>query len=200
MPEVEKPNKVAGALKQGPKSTRKSAVGTNDWLDDIVGTLTSITNAYNAKFTERPELLPVFLEQQKMLVDLTIQLVTLRYDVEAGQPPAQPPNGPIDKGSGGADDGPMEARIAALEKDMSVVKTDVAVIRSNYATKEDLHKELHLTTWKIIGAIALLTAAVYFLARNGADVHSASPQTAQTQASPVAPLPAERAKADQIPR
>ncbi|MRW93076.1 hypothetical protein GJ699_24045 [Duganella sp. FT80W] len=85
----------------------------------------------------------------------------------------------------GADDGLMEARTSALEKDMTSVKTDVAIIRSNYATKEDLHRELHATTWKIIGAIAILTAAVFFVARYAPDNRTpatpAPPATAQSK-------------------
>ncbi|HIR20905.1 MAG TPA: hypothetical protein IAC89_01595 [Candidatus Aphodousia faecalis] len=36
----------------------------------------------------------------------------------------------------------------------------------HFATKEDLQKELHGMTWKIIGAIAALVAVVYWIARN----------------------------------
>lgn len=69
--------------------------------------------------------------------------------------------------SDGGSEPPMELidRVNALEKDAAAIKLDVAVIRSNYATKEDLHKELHTMTWRIFGAAGLLTAAVYFIAR-----------------------------------
>lgn len=36
----------------------------------------------------------------------------------------------------------------------------------SFATKEDLQKELNAMTWKIIGAIAALVAAVYFITRH----------------------------------
>lgn len=47
-----------------------------------------------------------------------------------------------------------ESRLAYIEGRME-----------SFATKEDLHKGLHDMTWKIIGAIAALVAAVYFIAR-----------------------------------
>lgn len=98
----------------------------------------------------------------EQLVHLGLRMVTMRYDVVSGQPP----RGPVDNASGRGEDGDMEARITALEKDVAAIKTDVAVIRSNYTTKEDLQKELNGTTWKIIGAIALLCGAVFWMARN----------------------------------
>lgn len=36
----------------------------------------------------------------------------------------------------------------------------------SFATKEDLQKELNAMTWKIIGAIGALVAAVYFITRH----------------------------------
>jgi hypothetical protein len=78
----------------------------------------------------------------------------------------------------------MEARISALEKDVAAIKTDVAVIRSNYATKEDLHKELHAATWKIVGTIALLCGAVFWMART-----ITPPQPATAATSIAAPAP-----------
>jgi hypothetical protein len=169
------------------------------WMDSTIARLTTITNAYNEKFKEHPELLQMFLEQQKMLLGLTIELITSRHAIAPAQPPGPPPNSPIDNGGSGRDDGGMESRIAALEKDMSSVKTDVAVMRSNYATKEDLHKELHAATWKIIGAIALLTGAVFYLARTPtgapAPVAQSAPQTSQHAESKVQAKPT-----DQIPK
>lgn len=86
------------------------------------------------------------------------------------------------------DNGGMDARIAKLESiaektgtQLATLEKDVAVIKSNYATKEDLarvegairadmHKEFTAQTWRIIGAMltfgALLSAAVFFIARN----------------------------------
>lgn len=77
----------------------------------------------------------------------------------------------------------MDTRIAKLESDVHSIKTDisilktdifslktgVAVLRSNYATKENLHKEINSQTWKLVtfvcGFGGVLTAAVYFIAK-----------------------------------
>lgn len=89
----------------------------------------------------------------------------------------------------------MDARIIALEKDVATIKADVAVIRSNYASKEDLHKELHATTWKIIGAIGIGFAAVFWLARNVEPPRQLpqqttfSPQSSAAAAATVPPAP-----------
>lgn len=75
-----------------------------------------------------------------------------------------------------ANDRAMLSRIINLEKEMVAVRTTVEVIRSNYVTKEDLvraegalrveiHKELQLMTWRIIGVAGALVGAVYFIAR-----------------------------------
>lgn len=67
----------------------------------------------------------------------------------------------------------MEERIQKLEawaekttERIAAVERELGIIRSNYATKEDLHLELHSLTWKVIGAIAVLCAAVFWMARN----------------------------------
>jgi hypothetical protein len=63
----------------------------------------------------------------------------------------------------------MEARIAALEalstktgdrldrvdQRLTVIETDLAILKATSATKEDLHRELHATTWKLVVAIVL---------------------------------------------
>lgn len=70
-------------------------------------------------------------------------------------PEGQPPGG------GGGDD-VLEKRVDKLESDMSSIKENVAVIKSNYATREDLHKEIGAQTkWiaaTIIGTVALAIA------------------------------------------
>lgn len=87
-----------------------------------------------------------------------------------------PPSAPLDFQSRRADDRAMLSRIVNLEKEMMAVRTTVEVIRSNYVTKEDLvraegalrvelHRELQLMTWRIIGVAGALVAAVYFVAR-----------------------------------
>lgn len=179
----------------GAQTGAQEAALGEQWIDNAVVKLTAITNAYNEKFKQQPELLPIFLEQQKMLLSLTIELISLRYEHTIAQPPP-PPIGPVDSNSGSGDDGKMEARISALEKDMSAVKTDVAVIRSNYATKEDLHRELHAATWKIIGAITILVGAVFYLARTPV---LASPPTQQVSTPPPMTTPEQPKSADQIP-
>lgn len=65
-----------------------------------------------------------------------------------------------------------------------------------FATKEDLHRELHATTWRIIGATVALCAAVFWLARNVAPppqlIQPAS-RSQQTQAA-TQPVPFPAAK------
>lgn len=81
--------------------------------------------------------------------------------------PSEPPfasagEAPYDKG--------MDTRVARLEADVAALKTDVAVIRSNYATKEDLHKEINNLTWRLITFVCsfgtALVAATYFISRH----------------------------------
>ncbi|HEY4071567.1 MAG TPA: hypothetical protein VGM52_00535 [Herbaspirillum sp.] len=65
-------------------------------------------------------------------------------------------------------DGGMEIRIKRLEDDLATIKTDVAVIKANYASREDLHKELNAQTWNFVTFVAgigtALVAATYFIA------------------------------------
>lgn len=69
--------------------------------------------------------------------------------------------GVIDGGSGGGDNGGMEARVAKLE-DFAVETRDrltrIETKLDTFATKEDLHKALNEQTWKFIGA--MLTGCV----------------------------------------
>mgnify|MGYP004440977613 CR=1 FL=1 len=68
-------------------------------------------------------------------------------------------------GSGGGDD--MLQRIKTLEDKVATMATDIAVIKSNYATKEDLHKEIgSQTKWiaaTIIGTTGLALAVAKYL-------------------------------------
>lgn len=68
--------------------------------------------------------------------------------------PALPPR----HGGGNGGDDMLEARVKQLEVDIASIKTDIAVIKSNYATREDLQKELRIQTWSIVGAIFTITA------------------------------------------
>lgn len=68
-------------------------------------------------------------------------------------------------GGGGGDGGnidQMEARLAKLEglaektgDRLTNIERDLAVLKATSATKEDLHREMHSTTWKLVGAIVL---------------------------------------------
>lgn len=94
---------------------------------------------------------------------------------------------PLDNGDGAQEDHAMNKRITTAERDLASLKTDVAVIRSNYVTKEDLQRELHNHTWRIIGAIAALTAAVFFIARTSPDPRLQAPQATVAPATSTAP-------------
>ena len=86
----------------------------------------------------------------------------------------------FDGGGGGGYDSRMEERVKKLEaaaekttERLGTIERDLAVVKSNYATKEDIknlgmefHRELHATTWKVIGAMGLICAAVFWMARN----------------------------------
>lgn len=100
----------------------------------------------------------------------------------------------------------MEERIQKLEAwaektsdRIAAIERELGIIRSNYATKEDLHRELHSLTWKVIGAIAVLCAAVFWMARNVQPIDA--PRSAEQRVSPapgsagplVVPVPAKPA-------
>ncbi|SKC78479.1 hypothetical protein SAMN05445504_2403 [Burkholderia sp. CF099] len=74
----------------------------------------------------------------------------------------------IDGGGGGGHDDGMETRIAALEKGYLETRDRLIKIETKMdalASKEDLHRETHSQTWRIIGVAALLVAVVYYLAK-----------------------------------
>ena len=83
----------------------------------------------------------------------------------------------VDNRRGRAEDRRMADRLALMEKELATLAADVANIRLDYATKADLaqlesalYKVINEQTWKLVtwttGAMALITAAVYFIARN----------------------------------
>jgi len=79
-------------------------------------------------------------------------------------------------GNNGGQEPPMELveRVGRLELAVSGIEKDVAVIKSNYATREDLHKEISSQTWKLVTYVtslfitisSALVAATYFIAQH----------------------------------
>lgn len=76
-------------------------------------------------------------------------------------------------GGDGSNIDDMEARVAKLEDFAQDTRERLARIEARmdtFATKEDLQRELHTQTWRVIGALltagTLLTGIVYYIARN----------------------------------
>lgn len=65
----------------------------------------------------------------------------------------------------------MENETAKLDERLTALERDVAVIKSNYATREDLQRELSAQTWRILTFVCaffsifstLLVSATYFI-------------------------------------
>ncbi|MEI7569694.1 MAG: hypothetical protein ACOYMH_01620 [Zwartia sp.] len=63
----------------------------------------------------------------------------------------------------------MEARIIALEEFAVDARDRLARIETRldtFATKADLHRELHGMTWRLFGGASALVGIVYWIARN----------------------------------
>jgi hypothetical protein len=63
----------------------------------------------------------------------------------------------------------MEARIIALEEFAVDARDCLARIETRldtFATKADLHRELHGMTWRLFGGASALVGIVYWIARN----------------------------------
>ena len=63
----------------------------------------------------------------------------------------------------------MEARIIALEEFAVDARDRLARIETRldtFATKADLHRELHDLTWRLFGGASALVGIVYWIARN----------------------------------
>jgi hypothetical protein len=63
----------------------------------------------------------------------------------------------------------MEARIIALEEFAVDARDRLARIETRldtFATKADLHRELHGLTWRLFGGASVLVGIVYWIARN----------------------------------
>ncbi len=79
----------------------------------------------------------------------------------------------------------LTTNVATLTESITTLGTNVAVMQATYVTKEEFQKGLHVMTWKIIGVIALLTAAVSCLSRsNAAPPLQASAAVAVTPTAP----------------
>lgn len=103
-------------------------------------------------------------------------------------------------------DGSMEDRVKSLEafaKDardrLERVETRLDDARDRlvrietrldtFATKKDLHRELHATTWRIIGTIFALCAAVFWMARYIAPPPQPVQSASRSQQAPTAARP-----------
>jgi hypothetical protein len=63
----------------------------------------------------------------------------------------------------------MEARVVALEEFAIDARDRLARIETRldtFATKADLHRELHGMTWRLFGGASALVGIVYWIARN----------------------------------
>ena len=63
----------------------------------------------------------------------------------------------------------MEARIIALEEFAVDARDRLARIETRldtFATKADLHRELHGMNWRLFGGASALVGIVYWIARN----------------------------------
>ena len=63
----------------------------------------------------------------------------------------------------------MEARMIALEEFAVDARDRLARIETRlvtFATKADLHRELHGMTWRLFGGASALVGIVYWIARN----------------------------------
>ena len=76
---------------------------------------------------------------------------------------------------GGGDNDDMETRVKILEQVMADVRERLARIEARVdqtatkgdvsEAKSDLHKAINAQTWRLIGAVSLLVAAVFFVVR-----------------------------------
>ena len=69
----------------------------------------------------------------------------------------------------------METRVTSLEnfaaetRDRLVrMETRMDIFFDTYATKADLHKELHAMTWRLLGGASALVGIVYLVVRQSA--------------------------------
>lgn len=68
-------------------------------------------------------------------------------------------------GGPGGEESMLEKRVDKLEQDLASLKVDIAVIKSNYATREDLHKEIGIQTKWIAATIIATTGMALAIAK-----------------------------------
>lgn len=81
-------------------------------------------------------------------------------------PPTPPPEPPSGRGDG-PHNGPMHERVERLEKfaddsreRLARMEAKLDSFSATFATKEDLHRELHSQTWRFVGAVTTIGIAV----------------------------------------
>jgi len=79
--------------------------------------------------------------------------------------------------------------VTALAQQVNQLETRVAVLDSTCVIKEYFERALHAMTWRIIGAITLLTGAVWFASRHYPPYAPPAPATAAAAAAPQPPPP-----------
>ncbi len=69
----------------------------------------------------------------------------------------------------------MESRVTSLENFATETReclvrleTRMDIFFDTYATKADLHKELHAMTWRLLGGASALVGIVYWVVRQSA--------------------------------
>jgi uncharacterized protein YoxC len=77
--------------------------------------------------------------------------------------------------------------VAALAAQLNKIEIRLGIIENTFATKEYLQKALHGMTWRIIGAMTLLTSAVWFISRYNPPYNQPAPVSATTPAAPALP-------------
>ena len=137
------------------------------WLQETASLLTQASMEMVQAMAQRPNDSGPFLRVFSLITHLAVD--TQKLLQQQGEPPKQPP---VANGGGTSDNGPMEARVTKLEdfaqdtrERLTRIEARLDTFPAVFATKEDLHKELHSMTWRIFGACAGLVAAVYFIAK-----------------------------------
>lgn len=147
---------------QTPRITNNPDV----WLQECVAILSETSIEMVHMMAKKPQEIAPFMRVFSLVTTLAADSKKLLQQ-GAGKPP---PIAPLPS-SGDNDD--MEPRVKALElfaleaRDRLVrLETKIDAV----ATREDMHKEIGSQTWRIVGAMltigAAMSAAVFFIARN----------------------------------